>query len=1088
MTKPERNNPHHIAQAAFIKRLRNGLAIDESLRWNQRDVINTTIDFLNAHNSQTVTEHDSKNGDEAKPITIKKGAANAALIESSPGSGKTRMMGFIAKQAAHLNGADPTHKATDVVKVLILTPRLDLNLQTLREFDEELGIKYKDTALYDSNQTQTEKNRAKSAPVLIATYQSLPAMLKDGTISLDPNSPQYRGLVEMDEVHELVNFKCKPKGSLDEVTIDAFVNNHQRTLLFTGTDDGVSERHFNGKVPTIYSKRLVKAHNQGLTCDPIHPGLVDVSVKGTDFDTKKNKERSKELVDYFGSHPKVIEAAVDAQLTADHPSLGSLNRYKSLFFVNGVDAGKDGKDYFNKKAKELKLVNPKTGDYLKAAHIHAKTPKAERKEIIKAYKKGEIGAIFNDSILTFGFDDREAVVIHNLKMHDRDTGARALAQMEQIFTRGTRICDGFKEKPALDGKPYGIDKQALLLTYRPIDSHGHPLNVLTSTDLLAGLTLPVKASREWQSRGENEDDPEKRQKLLSDDFEVHLHFDFDDQIAICEAMRKQYEQKYQQYPIKTADWLSSTDAMDMPNGNSKTLTGAVTEILALYDDECETGIQEVAYKGQTIRLQKCLSNTRLPVCIAREDWNKVTIAAGKGVINALPEKTDDWLSRDNTGAMPNGRAKPVKELVNNLFDQYDTEKGGLQEIECDGEKIRFQQMQAGATRSVCMAKGDWSKITKAVGYHVLQPKTDDWVDANGCKYMPNGNSTAVQATFSTLVAKYDEKKSGVQGIKHNDETIRVQQMLAGVQRPICVSRDDWDKVLKSSGKVASAITLPTKTDDWLSQADISEKPSSQTQAVKKIVGELFNQYDKEKSGVQKIKNNGQVIGIQQMKAESGGAIMCIAAQDWDNVTKAAGLGVVRVLPEKTDDWLSDGDTKGLPGGASQSVQRAMSDIIGGYNEEKSGIQRVEHKGKVFSVQQMQARGKRPVCIATKDWSKVIEIGKLPEKTDDWLSKQDLKELPIARKEPIKLAVGKLMEGYDEAEHGIQKIPLNGQLIRLQQMQSGSRIPICIAQEDWPKVIKAVEQGHTNGIKQKTIKPSDDHIRDRSGRSRSKIDE
>ena len=47
--------------------------------------------------------------------------------------------------------------------------------------------------------------------------------------------------------------------------------------------------------------------------------------------------------------------------------------------------------------------------------------------------------------------------------------------------------------------------------------------------------------------------------------------------------------------------------MKMPAGYSKTLTEAVTEILKLYDEKQGLGIQEVEYKGQTIRLQKMQS-------------------------------------------------------------------------------------------------------------------------------------------------------------------------------------------------------------------------------------------------------------------------------------------------------------------------------------------------------------------------------------------------------------------------------------------------------------------------------------------------
>ena len=158
-------------------------------------------------------------------------------------------------------------------------------------------------------------------------------------------------------------------------------------------------------------------------------------------------------------------------------------------------------------------------------------------------------------------------------------------------------------------------------------------------------------------------------------------------------------------------------------------------------------------------------------------------------------------------------------------------------------------------------------------------------------------------------------------------------------------------------------TLPKKTDEWLSLPEINKRPGSQSQPVKKLIGELFDACDKEKSDIQKIKNNGQVIRVQQMKTESGASVICIAESDWDKVTTAAGLGVLHELPEKTDAWLSEGDMKGLDGAGTRSVQKAVSDIIGAYSEEESGIQKIKYRQQTFSVQQMQA--KQTTCLHCK---------------------------------------------------------------------------------------------------------------------------
>ncbi len=556
----------HQERNSFLNRIRQALIADKDLRWNQRDVVNTIVDYIAAHSNKDVTEQDSNPDHDFPPITIKKPAHYAAMIESSPGSGKTRIMGFIAKHAAHLNGANPGHKAKNPIKVLLLTPRLNLNRQTLSAFDEELGIKDKDVALFDGTQTIKEKQRAKDAPVLIATYQSLGKMIKDGVVSLDHTSQNYRGMVLMDEAHEMVSFQEKPKGSLEEVSIESFVNNHQITLLFTGTDDGVSQRHFNCKVPTIYSKRLVKAHNQGLTCDPIHPGLVDVSLKEH---IARNEENVAELIDNFSGHEGVIQRAVQVQLMNKHPEMGELSKYKSLFFVNGVEAGRNGMQYFNAMANARNLINPRTGKPLEAAHIHADTPSGDRTKIIADYKSGKIAAIFNDSIITFGFDDIETAVVHNIKMHDRKGGSKALAAMEQIFTRGTRICKDFSNMIALDGNPYGLDKQALLLTYRPVDAANKPHDVLTSADLLSGLRMNHKARRIRPTARKSGDKDNcgviKEFKLSADDLE--LHCDFSVQQILEETRKRLEEERRNEERIKavsvekTNQWIGKIELM-----------------------------------------------------------------------------------------------------------------------------------------------------------------------------------------------------------------------------------------------------------------------------------------------------------------------------------------------------------------------------------------------------------------------------------------------------------------------------------------------------------------------------------------------
>lgn len=522
----------------FLDRLKAGNIAareDESLRWNQSDITESLAKFLEAPEGTPFSQFgDDVPEKERSRQTVRQ---KAAMIESSPGTGKTRVMGYLAKKAADLD--NPLRDSSKAVKVLLLTPRLGLNRQMLEEFEEKLGIDPRHVAIYDGAQSTAKKSGAKDAPVLIGTYQSLEAMLENGIISLDPSSPQYRGLVMMDEAHELVDFSFRPKGApaaTPPLTINSFINDHQTTLLFTGTDDGVSEKRFNGNVPKLYSKRLLKAYEQGLTCE-IQPGLVNIRANArkpdADWDAHidaagKDKEHSAELLRYFSRHPRVIETAVETQLKGAEPDLGPLHQHKALFFVDSVEAGRLGTEYFNKRAHELHL--DKGPRPCKAAHLHSGLSVSERKRIVKAYKKGEITALFNDRMVTFGFDDEETPIIHNTKMYDRDD-IRDLARMEQVFTRATRNCSEFEQK-------YGMPKKALLLTYRPLDHNGRPpSNLLIAADLMAGHTpkpkKPGKGGGDFGGGGGT--------VSLSDEFDVTVDFDFGHQMEEAEIMRQAHE-------------------------------------------------------------------------------------------------------------------------------------------------------------------------------------------------------------------------------------------------------------------------------------------------------------------------------------------------------------------------------------------------------------------------------------------------------------------------------------------------------------------------------------------------------------------
>src|SRR5271166_1813641 len=83
---------------ANLKKVRQKAEQDNTLRWNQIDVIDHAIGFLNAKEGAPLNRLGNEVPEREK--AKRKSDADIALIESSPGSGKTRIMGVIAKTAA----------------------------------------------------------------------------------------------------------------------------------------------------------------------------------------------------------------------------------------------------------------------------------------------------------------------------------------------------------------------------------------------------------------------------------------------------------------------------------------------------------------------------------------------------------------------------------------------------------------------------------------------------------------------------------------------------------------------------------------------------------------------------------------------------------------------------------------------------------------------------------------------------------------------------------------------------------------------------------------------------------------------------
>jgi ubiquitin len=518
--------------------------------------------------------------------------------------------------------------------------------------------------------------------------------------------------------------------------------------------------------------------------------------------------------------------------------------------------------------------------------------------------------------------------------------------------------------------------------------------------------------------------------------------------------------------VKDEHWLSQKDTTRLPGGTRKAVQAAVKAILDVYDEEA-LGEQQVRHNGQSIRAQKMrveMGSVR-PICIYRDDWPKVELAAGVGSAVELPIKDDDWLSEPATRKLPGGSRDAIQTAVKAIIGAYDSERLGEQRIPYNDQSIRAQKMQSASAQPICICRDDWPKVELAagVGHGATLPEKDDkWLSDTDTKTkLPGGGRSMVKAAVKAIIEAYDSQRLGIQRIPYNGHSIRVQKMQAASTQPICICRDDWPKVEQAAG-VGPVVELPVKDDQWLSKKDTRELPGGQREQIEAAVKAIIGAYDSERPGEQRIPYNGQSIRVQKMQAGHTQPI-CVRRDDWPKVEQAAGVGRGAKLPQKDDKWLAPAaDIARIPGGNRAPVQAAVKAILEAYDSDALGEQRIPYKSQSIRVQKMQSCTTHPICIYRDDWPKVelaAGVGpavEVPVKDDKWLSQTDTRALPGGNSVAVEAAVKAIIGAYDSLRLGEQRIRHNGQSIRAQKMQSGVMQPICIYRDDWPKVEQAAE--------------------------------
>jgi superfamily II DNA or RNA helicase len=766
-------------------------------------------------------------------------------VISATGTGKTRMMGCLAK-------------ACDV-PTLFLTPRNVINDQTRKEFCDEIGIDPADVGVYDSKQPNAAKARAIRQKYLITTYQSLPSLLRQYPFN-DPGSEHYRPLVLLDEVH-------RGKGPQTARKIKAFL---RKCIVagFTATEAGEREALFEGQAP-IFQLRIVPAIEKDLLCEGVRTGVIDVKIDEQWLKDFKPPDAGddfrEEDVARFVNSPAVIRGAIDFHFNEDPEHLarldmgGPLHRLPTIFYTQGVDAARSGAELFNETAARL-------GKAARADYVSGEMSKTERDAKLRAFRTGELAALWNDSVLEMGFNDKNATVGYLLRP------TRVTHRVEQPLGRFARKpTDDYAERYYPDGSRRG--KVALAINVRATN-----MNPLLFGKVLGGRAAVYSQSRPQPSRPKQP----AGGRPWPDGIEVHI--DYDDVNEVVASAAKEREG----LPVKTEEWLASNDTTRLPGGCRDAIKDAVAALVSAYDTTAG-GLQSICFGGQSIRLQLVQSGVRQAVCICRADWPLVERAAGVDPGSELPMKDEQWLSPREIATLPGGKRNAIKQAVEALCEAYDAKTLGMQTVGYKAESIRVQKLQSGPAQPVCIYREDWPRVEKAAGVEQkkdLPVREVGWASVSQTSKFPGGRRPEILQAVATLAGLYDSERVGLQTVEYGGQLIRLQKMqVGGGQQSVCICLEDWPKVEITSG-VARRSGLPNKDADWLAQYETSRMPGGKRKDVKAAMGAIIALYDSEALGVQTVRFAGQDIRVQQLRAFANQPV-CILRDDWPSVVEAA---------------------------------------------------------------------------------------------------------------------------------------------------------------------------------------------------------
>ena len=397
---------------------------------------------------------------------------------------------------------------------LLLTPRVLLNEQAMREFCEEMDIPRDQIGLIDGNVRGKAREAALQKPYLISTYQSLPALVEaEGDDYRLREELGHRNLILLDEAHTAQG----PQTA-------AILNSLKRQAILggvTATEAGVSHTLFDGQAP-IFNLNLVQAIDDGLLARGVRTGVIDVRIDEDWVDAMLNtplgKEYSRADLERFSQAPGALKAMAQFHLSYADDELGRIDRFPTLVFTQGVKAAQDGAELFNRMAEAA-------GSPARAGYVSGDMDATQRDAALSAFASGRIKVLFNDKMLEMGYDLPEATVAYSLK----PTQYRHTA--EQQLGRITR------RQPGDYSDKYGMDKVALAINVRPTGT----------TPFLFGEVLgnrPARYAHDWEPRYDKERGAGgTANPLLGADVDIHMQYDDLDRIIAGAPRQDQAQEK-----------------------------------------------------------------------------------------------------------------------------------------------------------------------------------------------------------------------------------------------------------------------------------------------------------------------------------------------------------------------------------------------------------------------------------------------------------------------------------------------------------------------------------------------------------------